>query len=813
MVRQFPLVTSIDNLVWNIKHYRPHTRRPPFKATRHPFCTNIQLRNASCTYWLKETTKEIGDKIAKQSAKLKPQDFSPAAHKPATSLLLNLQPAALYTTYTSLESTTDSRFSEKDVHPAEIEIVKLFQKGDFAFMYQKLKAYKADGVTVPTEIINEMISSVQDLIPLDNSKDYLYQSIIEVPMFLGKEDLWTLGLYSKLYANLESLYNIFKLYESASISDEKFLQNYIWLCYHMEDLPSLQKLLYQYLKIALYDTRTLSYVVNAFVYSYDVEFAKSLFESIVKMGKPLDESFFSTTLISFIKSDAVFDNVHELFRCWTTADNCESPYPKTIALLLRHYYQHANPTEISIMEAVCEELGYNTNFLVQMVKAQARITNRDNRLKKVITGEDVSNILQARNSISHSKHALKVFYESYLRFFSVYSGMSVMQLILKEMRRDNVPITKFSSDTIIRHYAAEGKLAPLFKFIDKFVSHSNRFELIYAKNIFDTFIESYPYEGEQFTQEFYRWIDNNEHLSDEKKNMLREECKIVKLNSNISPFALQPTTFRNVRKYSKKWVQIHHEPGKYIKAAQRKDQVRFRIEEGIVDMMRRGITPDYRIIENTLRNVNASARNEILKSLQGLRMTKHSTRLEILDLVLSYPTKEELAKFVKLNESKFNTSDKLFLARRVLNTNDASSASRMLESLDEAELTGTRPMQALHLRLRSYISANNFAKCDRTIKEFPINSVALSPYVFKHCRYVEKVLKKKIMALEANAESHLFERLDEMKGTLENLKGLIGDIDARIKKDQVDIKVLMSDIFAMLDRWIQESNKMDERKV
>lgn len=805
MARPFPLVTSVNNLLWNIKHYRPHHQRPPFKATRHPFCTNLQLRDASCTYWLQETSRELGLKLGKQAQ-------AATGHKPATTRLLNIQPAALHAASSHTVSQKE-QLSELEIHPAEIEVVKLFQEGNFAAMYKRLKEFKASGVLIPTGIINEMISSVHENVPPDSHNGYLHQSTVEEPMFHGKNNLRLASLYSKVYPHLDSLYNICKLYENECIANTAFLQNYIWLCYHTEDLSTLQRLFYQYSKSPLYDSRTLSYVVNAFVYNYDIEFAKSLFHSIVGMQKPLDESFLASTVVSFVKARALFDNVHEIFKCWTTSENCESPYPKTVALLLKQYHTFGNESEIALMEDITEHLGYNNNFLVQMVKTQTAILNRDNNIKKSITSEDLSKILHLRNSLSHSKYALKVYYESYLRFFAKYSTMGVTQLILKEMRKDGVPITRASYDTIIRHYAKEGKFTSLYKFVEKFVSKSNRFELQYVKTIFDTFVKTYPYEGEMFTQRLYDWIEQTNNLSDAMKQTLRDECKIVRVNSNITPFALQPTTFANEKKFGPQWKSIRHEPGKHFKASQVKDQIRFRMDQGLLDLMRRGVMPDYYVLENTLRNLNASVRKQILDSLTSLRLQKHKTRLELFDFFLAHPDRSQYPAFVEKVRSRLSTSDRLLLARRVLNVNAAELASSLLDAVNVSELTESRPMFVLNLQLRSKLLGNKFDELNQTIKDFPVNDVTLSPYISKQCRYIEKNIAKKIKALEAKSECALFSRVPEMKVALETLRGLIGDIDARIKKDQEDIKDIIAELFAMLDRWIVESRSQDERRL
>ncbi|SGZ58904.1 CIC11C00000000058 [Sungouiella intermedia] len=816
MARQFPLVRTYQNLVWNLKNYKPAGQRPPFRASRHPFCTNIQLQNASCAYWLQETSREIGTEFVTLLAN------STKAYKKQvsknSSQVTKLHSNAEYQNYSSLAAVSDGVGAECngegtngpdsetiEVHPAEIEIVKLFGAGEYSKMYQILKAYQAEGITISTDIINGMVSSVHEQLPIDTSDEYLHQSAVEVPMFHGKNDLRYMSMYGRVYSHIETLYEVCKLYEPHSLGNRTFVENYIWLCYHMDDLASLQHLLYTYLKNSTYDSRTLSYVINAFVYNYDVEFAKNLIKSIIDMGKPLDESLLSSTIISFVKVGAIFTNITDLVEIWSNASNCESPYPKTVAMLLKQYYRYGNPEEIASMEALREHLGYNSNFLISLVKNQERISRKDLLHKKNITKGDIEEILKIRNSISHSKYALKAFYESYLLFFSKYSSMNMIQLMLREMKKDGLPFTKFSYNVIVQHYVSEHKFLPLLKFMEKFVTKANRFEMIYVKSLYEAFVRTYPYEGEYFAHLFSNWLENAE-LPSHTKEVLQESCKVTKLKSNITPVAIQRQQLNNVKKYlSPQWRSMALE-SKSLKSI--KEQVQFRVDKGLLDIMRKGIKPDYHLVENTLRKLNLTHRSAIFDCLKEMRMERYSTRLRIFDFLLSFPKKDQLVRYVKNRQTKFNASDRLLLARRLFNENSFDLAFDLLKNMNEAEVNDNRQMIRLNLSLRTGIAMNDFESCNQNIEAFPINELTMSPYIYKQCQYIEKNLVKKMKALEAKGGDAA-----NMKVTLDKLKGLIGDIDARLKRDKLDIHEMVGDMFNMLNKWIKSTRNQDERKV
>ncbi|EEQ40464.1 hypothetical protein FOB63_003228 [Clavispora lusitaniae] len=808
MAPEFPLVRTFHTLMWNVRHYQPSRKRPPFRATRHAFCTNIQLQNASCAFWLKETSKDLGSKLAKQ---LTESTNSTSQTKPASLKLLNMRPSVLY--QSNLVSGTQNNLEEPKIHPAELEVVKLFKKGDFSALYELLRNYKEQGTVVSTEIINEMVSSVQEDFPSDTTNEYLYQSAVEVPYFFGKDNLHYVSLYGRVYPCLKDLYNICQLYESTSRNDRKFIENYIWLCYHLNDLSQLQSLLYSYLKLPEYDSQTLAYVINAFVYNYDVEFSSTLFHSIVDMKKPLNESFLASTITSFTKVDALFDKTLDLLHYWINSSNCEIPYPKTIAFLLKQHYRFGTKSEITKMENLAEEYGYNNNFLVQMVKNQAQISNRDFNHKKTITAEDVKNMLAIRNSISHSKYALKIFYESYLHFLSRFSSLSMIQLMLREMKKDELPFTKFAYDTIVQYYASERKFLPLLKFISKFVSKANRFDPVYLKYIFDCFVNTYPYEAEGFAERFYIYIHGS-NIPLESKQALMDACKLTKLSSTLSPVAIQRQGVELSKKYGQsQWKYIPYQPNKLSKKGQIKEQVQFRLDKGIRDIVRRGVRPDYFIIENTLKNSNEQNREALMKLLPAIRMEKYKTRLEIFHLLLSQPSKQQLRNFVSSIEETLNTSDKLLLARRLINENLYDVASSLLATVNDAELNDSRQMVKLNLSLRNNIARNDFNACVNDIAEFPLDEITLSPFIYKQCQYIEKNLARKIRASEANENSPLFGRLDIMKATLAKLKGLLGDIAARLEQDKVDIRQMIGELFTTLDAWIESTKNRDDRKI
>lgn len=811
MAREFPLVRTYQNLVWNLKHYRPPSQRPPFRSSRHPFCTNIQLQNASCAFWLKETSKELGTRVSSLIAQSAKASKSQIARSGATQLASSHSSEYLEYSREAAANSADntSEQNEKEVNPAEIEIVRLFSAGEYTEMYRLLKSYKEQGITIPAEIITEMVASVQEQMPTDTSQEYLHQSVVEVPMFYGKNHLQYISMYGKMYSHISTFYDVCKLYENEGLADIKFAEKYIWLCYHMDDIASLQRLLYTYLKNPTYDTRTLSYMVSAFIYNYDVEFSNSLLNSIIAMGRPLDDNLISSVVLGYVRVGAVFTKIVDLVQLWS-APNCESPYPKTVAMLLKQYYKYGTDAEIAAMEAYTEKLGYNNNFLVNMVKIQEQLVKRESQGPLQLNRSDTESILAVRDSIKHSKYALKVFYESNLLFLSKHTSMGNMQQLLREMKNDGLPFTKFSYNVIVQHYVLTGKFVPLLKFMQKFVTHANRFEIGYVKQLFDAFVRTYPFEAEHFFEQFQVWLDSSE-LPSHTKKVLTEACKVTQYRSSVFPVGVDRHPFADHKKYlAPQWTPILHN-NSAVDRYRKQEQVSFRLDRGFRDIMRKGIKPDYHVVESTLRNLNPTHRMAIFECLREMRMTRFINRLEIFDFLMSRPEKAEIERFVTEREARLTTSDKILLTRTLCNKKSSALASRLLDSLDD-NLSDSRRMFALNLRLRNTIDLNDFEGCINSIESFPINDTTLSPYIQKQCRYIEKRLTRLISALEVKKDFSL-DLLEQMNVALQKLQGLIGDIEARLKSDKVDIQGLVGEMFQMLNEWIRTTRNQDPTKI
>lgn len=807
MRREFPLVRSFHNLLWNLRHYRHPAHRPSFKASRHPFCTNIQLQNASCTFWLKETSKDFGSRLV--SALAEPAtSCKPHQTKQISTRLVKLHPAALYTPY-GVQKRHEMEQQDEDKDAIKQRMVSLFQNGKFQEMNLLLQEYRSKGLTLPADVLNEMVEELRkDASGINENQDPLYKIDIETPWFIGKNNLKAAAQFGSIYPRIPRFYEAFQLMQLNNLrsASSKTLENGIWLCYHMDDANNLQLLLYAYLQKPNYDSKTLSYAVNAFIINYDVQFAKTLFQSIVQMGKALDSHLLSTTMANLVKVGAVFENIDSILHTWLKSANCSLPDAKTTALLLKHYLKFGRADEVKTLSQTIESLGYKNHYLISMAKLHSDIQNRSYDPKQQLTQGDVSQMLLIRNSVAYNRSALRSYYESTLAFLARHSNTSMLHFMMEEMRADDIKLSKFAYDVIIRHYISERKFIPLLSLM-KSLSQSVDFEPYYVKQLFDGFVRAYPYEGAEISHCLEHWLQMNQSKLDMgTKQRILASCRVSKIQSNLTPYALLKDSLSNHKKYdSAEWSSIKHSLLKKLKVKS-KQQVIFRVNKGFRDVLRKGVKPDYHLLENTMRKLNHSYRLGILGSLGQMRMNMCKPRLVILHETLSDPPKEKLIKFVRDVEQDLNTSDKFFLARRLMNKYAFEDSLRLLNSVTKDEVGDQREMILLNLKLRNEIALNNFEECKEIIKRFPIDEITLSPYILKQCCYIEKSLIKKIKALEASITSKLHEMTDSMQQSLDALGGLIGDIELRLQLDKTDLKDKVVEMLQMLDQWIKKSN-------
>lgn len=704
-------------------------------------------------------------------------------------------------------------------------LLRLAQSSDFKAVLEKLEEYKAQWKYIPIESLNEIINECSKQIPydLDNING------LETPRFKGIDDLLTSVAYRQLYENIPYLHQISKWYERRGSSNIQFQENYIWLCYHMDDIDTLQRLVYPYLKSSIYNSRCLSYLMSSFIMNFDIEFSKSLFCNIITMMKPLNSSLLQSVVYQLVKNDSIFENITTIFKSWLLSANCETPSPEVYSMVLNEYYKYGTEEEIQeIKKSVDEQSVLKDHYLIKSSDLQYEIINRNPySLKKEITSEDIVRINEIAESLTNNKKQLADFYYIFLKFFARYSNMKMIQYIILKMKQDDIVFYKKYFDVLITYYSKNEKFLTLLKLLVKSsVIHSSangiEYSHKYVKELFDTFVQTYPYDAPEFNQKFEDWVNQNSMLSTLSKQMILSNCNIVKLKSQVTPYNTKDSKLINLKKYDQSsWQEIKWEFNENTGVLPKcKPQIDFRVNKGFRDVMRKGLKPDYELLESTFKRLHANYRSIILEMTNTLRLSKYRTKLDLLNLQISNPSAPELKEFLSQKQNKLNSNYDIKIARMLMNKHLYDETNEVLSSIPKSEMSDKKYMIKLNIQLRNELNFNQFNNMNQIIDDFPINNIVLSPYIYNQCRYIEQSLVRKIEAIDKqNQLAELVEDeqpheliKEEVIVSLDKLRGLIGDIQLRLNQDNHDLNSKVTEMFGFLNLWMEfKLHNNDER--
>lgn len=722
---------------------------------------------------------------------------------------------------TPTEAVFTQHFSPADhVHVAETvsdpqlqaEIRSLIQKKSFETIADRLTLAKESGKYVDTEVINEMVEKCIAELPAVPFSEIpsIEECKIEPPRHIGVHQIASDTRYRQIYENIPSLHRVCRLYEQSSYLNRRFQENYIWVCYHMDDTNALQELLYAYLKHENYNSTTLSYLMSSFILNYEVEFCKNLFQNILGMGRSLGTDLLETTIIQLIRVKAVFANVTEIFEMWIrpeTALCCAEPSKKTIVLVLREYLSRGTNDDIRAFTRTLQERQLLGDPLIMATMAQGEIVNRSPfEDQKPVVETDIIRINQIVSSIDRADiSTLTGVLYSYLSFFAKYSNLKMMQLILMKMNELKVPINDQFYSIIGQHYSRSEKFLPLLSFLTRTLERDLRYSPVFVKLLYDTYVGTYPHYALQFHRSFVVWVSENSRFCTEDKELLLENCKIHKIESTITPYGVTNASLENTKKYdSSSWVKIIWQKDRWTgKAAKNREQVAFRVGKGLRDVLRKGVEPDALVLHTTFRRLPLQSRVHLLEMMKSLRLSKSYIRCQIHGFQM-YSDKELLKEFAAANKHRLSTRNKILLARIMMNKKMYRETSNLTESVKLHQMTDKVALTRLNIRLRNEISKENYRKMVQIMDEFAINETILSPYISMHCKYIERKLVQKEQKTGGGPSVSL-------QTALARIRGLIGDIEVRLGRDKADLGTKVKEMFAVLDGWMDRSK--DDRKL
>lgn len=841
LLRQLPFANTCRNLYFNIKNYKSPRKRPTFRATNHPFCTNSQLLDQSYTNWLMKTSKTIPSKIFNHIAEKQERERRYREHEEdkynstISSTLLISQPNNIQ--IPSELTVDDHRPQNKSAIGKEI--IKLMQEQNISIVAERLNAYKEQDMVVEPEIINQIFEmAIKD----EPEREVLPNECqIESPRYQRTRGIsLDTSYYRFIYDRIPYLYSICQSYERIMFDNKKFQENYIWLCYHMDNVNTLQQLVYVYLKQPEYDSKVISYIMSGFILNYEVEFSKTLLQNIISLGKPLDASVLDVVIHQFIKVDSLFENIVSVLESWIKAKNCMQPTPKTMANILGEYYKYGTKEEICLFKGLVSSLGYSNHSLIRQTNLKYRIIRRDpNHIKKDVLKEDIIEFNEISKELKDNKEELKDFYYSFMVIFSKYSDLKMIKFVIYKMQQGGIELDESFFSVISKYYATHEKFLQLFNFL-KAISKALEFNETYLRDLFDGFVNTYPHYAYEFTNKFHWWIKENNLLTDYDKERYLSSLKIVRLESQYTPYGIHKNILESKKYESHDWSKIAWTRNLRGKADPVTGQVNFRVTKGFRDILRKGVKPDYKVIERTFRRLNAENRRKLFDLLDTIRLPSvKQQKLYIIDLQID-TTKSKLFKYYSNGINHLNSNNRILLGRIFFNNGLHSEANTILNGTRLEEMNDRSYMAKLNIQLRNHMARHEYANIIDTIQQFPIDDIVLSPYIYTQCCYIEKKLMQKLKIEELkdqqnSSEPHqqktysyvatngeLIENAPKLGmklpppqytilPALKALRGLIGDIDARLNKDKMDIMNEIQLMFTFLNRWIADGG--DERKI
>ncbi|CUM64235.1 uncharacterized protein PRCAT00001830001, partial [Priceomyces carsonii] len=405
-LRQLPFSITCRNFLFNIKHYKPLRCRPSFRASNHPFCTNRQLLEASYSQWILRATRDIAPKILKEASRntdlprndkgIEDNRFLNvvASATGGTNVLSHVQnPQSLPLDDSFFECNDDHKTGSSGRNISRFDHTSDLIRGkNIASIVEELILSNNKEAIAQSDILNTIVNEVlrqappKSLIENNNEIDVPFNQSHKNPEHLS-------SFYTYIYGKIPHLYNLFHTYEPYMRNSKTFQENYIWLCYHMNDIDSIQEIAFTYFGNQSYNSKTLSYIMSGFILNYEVEFSKNLFSNLISLGRPMEPVLLDVVVSLLVQVDSLFETLTFVLSKWRDSKICSPPSPKAMALLSTEYAKYGTAEEIHNLNDVVATSASPDHFLIKLAQLKNNIKSRDpNNFKKRILDSDLSTI-------------------------------------------------------------------------------------------------------------------------------------------------------------------------------------------------------------------------------------------------------------------------------------------------------------------------------------------------------------------------------------------------------------------------------------
>lgn len=723
---------------------------------------------ASYSNWFLEVTKDVPTKLLRQITKTKD------SQTPVDVPQVNLNPVERGFKYLSDD---------------EVEHILSLQKlGQLDEIHKCLENHKSNKHILPIETF---LIILQDPILANPNKETLIEQT-----FLENLNYLIDPYYKNLSHRVPIYYEICKLYESIYINGNKAFQElFIRFCYHLNDFDTLKFLCQSYLNNETYDSSTISYILCGYTSNYEIEEARLLFNSITNKVQDLNIQVLETLLQQYVVKGALFYSILQSLEVWILSRN-HLPSAKAMATVLSQAHRYGTMDEIHEVNGLIHRYNLTYHYLIREVKLKFNITNRSRTsFKKEVLRDDIEEVNDIAKCLYdlNDEKKLKEFYYRMLSFFSRYTDIRYVEFIIHKMKSDKLEFCDTFYKELSKNYVIHEKFIPLVRYLQS-IREKVEFSPVYIIDLFECFIKTYPHYGIEFSQAMTQWIRENNDMDNDYKQYCLSKLKVTVTGKQFHPVILWKRGFDDKKYNSKQWNQL--DPHKKSHSKYIKQQVKFRVDKGFKDLVKRGIRPDYHMIEETFRRLNLYYKTKLLELAQIIRMDlKNQNRLSTINL--EFATKSELIKYLKYKLDSLNSNNKIVFSRILLNKNLDNEALQVLNTVNLNELPDRSHLMVLNLTLRSLVKLNKFDEIINTLNDFSISEITLTPFIHQQCLFIEKELCKKLNTTTANTKQNDIEKC------LNRTRSFIGDIRIILERDKLELDSIVHQCFMFLEEWLK----------
>ncbi|CAN3367123.1 hypothetical protein DICA2_F07536 [Diutina catenulata] len=672
------------------------------------------------------------------------------------------------------------------------------------------------------EFVNQVIAYAVSQSPDMNL--LLSESEIEVPYYQFMEgtsgryaDVDT-PFYHHIYSHIPALYEWCKSLERMMFNNQRFHSYLIWLAFHMDDTAKIQRLIFSGDR---YDAETIGYIAAAMIQNYDLKFAQRVLSHLVgKHRDQLDQG--SAKLLAVIFSqlsevDGLLEHFQFYFQLWRQQSLAIGP--QALSTYLRQCYKFGSANEIHEAEKFifgaagshpCQGT-HATHYLLQSAQLQRQIKANTPHYQKPVTESQLTRFSTLAEELvaSGSKPEIIDFYYNWLKFFGNYSAVAYMELVMTKMAEQDLtssPRLVAKLDQVV--VASLCKNADFLGVCAYLRGIQRRGTTPFSETLlvffFDSFVRTYPYYVPAFSNQFSQWLEQSFQKEDHER--LGSVFRTQKVASAIAPYNLDTSPFRNQpRKYdSAYWRDISWSQAPQPPKGEVRDQVSYRATKGFADVVKKGVRVDTTLITATYRRADLNTKQQIEALCR--QMGVYNRMAPLLELyktqAASANRRRQLLPQLARKVDAMSTPEQILLSRMAMNTPGTSAAltKQVLASIPVEGLSDAHKMVLLIISLRNAINHGAYSDAISILRNFDVDGVVLSPFVFQKGRHIESRLESKLNHHEVKG----LPVPTELPTLLHALRGFLGDCKLRIDRDQQQLVEIVDKMLQFMTKWLDE---------